>query len=162
MKKTENIEVELYSKPEMTDALTGALDGVKSFSPGEVFEYLQSKFPLYPLKSKAHAKTASSVVGILSELMSEGSLSKSESTQVNLYLKTLNQWIDQFEAEEAEEAILVQPSAKKPGIADEILGNLRAAVEAEKARLFSKMKPEETVIEANYKKVRAGKLTKAN
>jgi hypothetical protein len=159
MKKSEEIEVELYSNSskKLNPLIAEALDGLKSFSPGEVFEYLQQKFPIQALKSKAHAKTANALVAILNELVANGDLDKNELTQVRLYTKTLHQVIEAYEELEAEEVSSTPtPPPRKTGLVDNLLKGLKQAAEAEKGRLFGKAESK-GIIEADFKKVRSRK-----
>ena len=142
MKKTDTLELSIHT----------AFEDIKSFSPGEVYEFLQNKFPLYPIKSKAHAKSANTVISSLRELDESGSLQKSEITQVRLFVKVLSRFVDEFEATNAEIEVTDSPK-KKTGIADELLKSLKEAVEIEKSRFFGREK-EKDFVEASFKKIK--------
>jgi hypothetical protein len=166
MKKADQIEVELYAHSlgqsgatadlGLNQTIVDALDGIKSFSPGEVFEYLQSRFPIYELKSKSHAKAASSMLTRLSGLVDSDELDRSELAQLKLYMKALNQCLEIFEASLVSEAQMEETSIpQKRGLADSLLQNLRNAVEAEKRNFFGVEKAREKgVIDAEFKKIK--------
>ena len=159
MKKAQNVEVETNTET-VNPALGAAVEGLKSFSPGETYEFLQTKFPIYALKSKAHAKTASSLISNLENFLGANKLSKPEVGQIRLYIKTLEEFIETFEADQVEE-IEPAPQAKpKKGFTQNLISSLKSVAESEKKKLFSgtsKNEKENQPIEASFRKVKKRK-----
>ncbi len=144
----------------LNEAISTAVQRIKSFSPGEVYEFLQARFPLQMLKSKAHAKTASSLIHVLHDLLDNADLEKNEINQIKLYEKTLQAFIDQFEATLKEEELAceeVEMKPKKVRFAYNLLNRLKESAEAEKKNMFQglpKSAESSQIVEAKYKKIK--------
>ncbi len=157
----QDLEIELFSHPTLNPAIHSAIGGLKSFSPGEVYEFLQHKFPLQALKSKAHAKTGTALIAILHELLDNADLEKSEINQIKLYVKTLESFITQFEASAAEIAkpATPPPAPKKNKFSETILSKLKATAEAERKSILGALtgkakKHDDEIVEAKFRKVK--------
>ena len=156
-----NITHELFDSSHLNPQITSAVQRIKSFSPGEVYEFLQNRFPLQTLKSKAHAKTASALISVLHKILDDADLEKAEISQIKLYEKTLQSFIAEHEAALARE-IAAGPEAKAPParkrFADTLIGRLKESAEAERKSIFggvSKAKKDAQIVEAKFRKVKS-------
>ena len=156
----QNLEIQLFSFPTLNPAISSAVQGIKSFSPGEVFEFLQNRFPLQSLKSKAHAKTASALIEILNQLLDSDDLKKSESSQVKLYAKTLQSFVVEFEetlSEEVKPSPKSAPAPKAVQFADTLINRLKNSAETERKNIFgriAKTAEKDEVVDAKFRKLK--------
>jgi hypothetical protein len=158
----QNLEIQLFSFPTLNPAISSAVQSIKSFSPGEVFEFLQNRFPIQTIKSKAHAKTANALISTLHQLLDSADLERGEITQIKLYEKLLQSFIDEFETaqdEGAETSIQVAPVVKKNKFAEELIQRLKSTAEAERKKIFGAISKsaeldDEEIVEAKFRKVK--------
>lgn len=156
----QKLGIKLIDSSQVNPEITAAVKRVKSFSPGAVYEFLQSRFPLQALKSKAHAKTASALISVLHGLLDNADLEKSEIIQIRTYEKTLQSFVTEYEGQLAKEIKAQAGSelrAAGKSFSGSLINRLKETAEAERRSMFggiSKAAKSTEVLEAKFKKVK--------